>query len=147
MQLTLNFEGDIDRDEVRMEQRAIKRLYYSISEVSRITGLKPYVLRYWETEFPELNPDKNRAGNRTYRKSDVRTIFLIKKLLYHDKYTIEGARQKLRALRRQQGEQMDFLLEEVKKDDLLQDMRQLLTELLDLLEDKQPTAGETASKD
>ena len=73
----------------------INKLYYSISEVSEITNLKQYVLRYWETEFNQLSPKKNNAGNRKYRKSDVEIINLIKDLLYNKKYTIEGARQYL----------------------------------------------------
>ena len=73
----------------------VKKLYYSISEVRQITDLKQYVLRYWETEFPQLKPKKNNAGNRKYRKSDLKTINLIKDLLYNKKFTIEGARQYL----------------------------------------------------
>lgn len=73
----------------------IKKLYYSISEVCKLTDLKSYVLRYWETEFRELNPPKNRAGNRTYRKKDIDTINKIKELLYEKKFTIEGARNQL----------------------------------------------------
>jgi len=68
-------------------------LYYSIGEVSEITGLKPYVLRYWETEFPNLSPGKNRAGNRTYTEENINTILEIKRLLYDERFTIEGARQ------------------------------------------------------
>jgi len=73
----------------------IKKLYYSISEVCKLTGLKSYVLRYWETEFRELKPPKNRAGNRTYRKKDIDIIIKIKELLYDKKFTIEGARNQL----------------------------------------------------
>ncbi len=73
----------------------IKKLYYSISEVCKLTGLKSYVLRYWETEFRELKPPKNRAGNRTYRKKDIDIINKIKELLYDKKFTIEGARNQL----------------------------------------------------
>jgi len=73
----------------------IKKLYYSISEVCQLTGLKSYVLRYWETEFRELKPPKNRAGNRTYRKKDIDIIIKIKELLYDKKFTIEGARNQL----------------------------------------------------
>ncbi|MEE8341462.1 MAG: MerR family transcriptional regulator [Candidatus Neomarinimicrobiota bacterium] len=73
----------------------IKKLYYSISEVCKLTDLKSYVLRYWETEFRELKPPKNRAGNRTYRKKDIDTINKIKELLYTKKFTIEGARNQL----------------------------------------------------
>ena len=70
----------------------IKKLYYSIGEVSEIVGLKSYVLRYWETEFKQLSPPKNRAGNRTYRQKDIDLILKIKDLLYGSKFTIEGAR-------------------------------------------------------
>ena len=76
-----------------MEARDIKKLYYSISEVSEITGLKQYVLRYWETEFTQLQPNKNSAGNRNYRSHDIDIILNIKSLLYDRKFTIKGARQ------------------------------------------------------
>ena len=79
-----------------MEARDIKKLYYSISEVSEITGLKQYVLRYWETEFSQLKPGKNRAGNRIYRSHDVDKIIEIKSLLYDRKFTIKGAQQHLK---------------------------------------------------
>ena len=74
----------------------IKKLYYSISEVCDITKLKAYVLRYWETEFSQLSPPKNRAGNRTYRQKDINIILKIKDLLYNKKYTIDGARNRLK---------------------------------------------------
>ncbi|HKJ66773.1 MAG TPA: MerR family transcriptional regulator, partial [bacterium] len=75
--------------------KSVKKLYYSIGEVAEMTELKPYVLRYWETEFSSLKPAKNRAGNRTYRDQDIELLFQIKDLLYNQKYTIEGARQQL----------------------------------------------------
>ena len=71
-------------------------LYYSIKEVSEMTELKPYVLRYWESEFPSLKPAKNRAGNRTYKKHDIQVILDIKKLLYDKKFTIKGAVEELK---------------------------------------------------
>jgi len=77
------------------EPKQIKKLYYSIGEVSKMTELKAYVLRYWETEFKQLKPPKNRAGNRTYRQSDIDLILHIKDLLYTEKFTIEGARYQL----------------------------------------------------
>ena len=77
------------------DTKSIKKLYYSIGEVSKITELKPYVLRYWETEFKELRPSKNKAGNRTYRQKDIDIILRIKDLLYNQKFTIEGARKML----------------------------------------------------
>ena len=73
-------------------KRDIKKLYYSIGEVSKLVGLKPYVLRYWESEFKQLIPPKNRAGNRTYRQKDIDLILKIKDLLHGRKFTIEGAR-------------------------------------------------------
>ena len=79
-----------------MQARDIKKLYYSISEVSEITELKQYVLRYWETEFPQLKPSKNRAGNRIYRTHDIELISDIKSLLYERKFTIKGAKQHLK---------------------------------------------------
>lgn len=71
------------------------KMYYSISEVSDMTGVKPHVLRYWETEFPTLRPKKNRAGNRNYRPKDIKAVLVIRDLLYKEKFTISGARKKL----------------------------------------------------
>jgi len=71
------------------------KMYYSISEVSDMTGVKPHVLRYWETEFPSLRPKKNRAGNRNYRPKDIKAVLVIRDLLYKEKFTISGARKKL----------------------------------------------------
>jgi len=76
-----------------MRDLSIKKLYYSISEVSKIADIEQYVLRYWETEFEELNPQKNRAGNRIYTNKDIRLILYIKELLREKKYTIEGAKK------------------------------------------------------
>ena len=73
--------------------KQIKKLYYSIGEVSKLTELKPYVLRYWETEFPILKPNKNKAGNRNYKDTDIKVIRQIQTLLYEKKYTIKGAKQ------------------------------------------------------
>ncbi|MBF88332.1 MAG: transcriptional regulator [Candidatus Marinimicrobia bacterium] len=80
-----------------MLEQKVEKLYYSISEVSDITDLKQYVLRYWETEFTQLRPKKNKAGNRVYKQSDIDIVLAIKKLLYTEKYTIEGARDKLKS--------------------------------------------------
>ena len=69
--------------------------YYRIGEVSRITGVKPYVLRYWESEFRWMAPAKSRSKQRLYRQRDIETIQLIKKLLYEERFTIAGARKRL----------------------------------------------------
>ena len=76
--------------------KEVKKLYYSIGEVSEITILKQYVLRYWESEFSQLSPAKNSAGNRNYRKNDIDLINEIKSLLYKRHYTIKGAKQYLK---------------------------------------------------
>jgi DNA-binding transcriptional MerR regulator len=71
------------------------KLFYKIGEVSKIVGVEPYVLRYWETEFSFLKPRKNKSGQRVYIKRDVELLLDIKKLLYQERYTIEGVRKRL----------------------------------------------------
>src|SRR5574342_60586 len=71
------------------------RLYFRIGEVSDITGVPPYVLRYWESEFPALQPRKSGGGQRLYRKRDVLMVLEIRKLLYQERYTVAGARRRL----------------------------------------------------
>ena len=71
------------------------KLYYSISEVCRMTGLEAHVLRYWETEFAQMRPKKNRAGNRAYRTREIEYIRYIRHLLHEEKYTLQGAKKKL----------------------------------------------------
>jgi DNA-binding transcriptional MerR regulator len=78
--------------------RVGEKRYYRIGEVSRITGVKPYVLRYWESEFRWMAPAKSRSKQRLYRKRDIDTIQLIKKLLYEERFTIKGARKRLREM-------------------------------------------------
>jgi len=68
------------------------KLYFRIGDVSRLTGVKAYVLRYWETEFPSLSPKKSGTNQRLYRRKDVETVLEIKRLLYEKRFTIEGAR-------------------------------------------------------
>lgn len=85
---------------------AMKKLYYSISEVSKITDLEQYVLRYWETEFDQLKPAKNLAGNRIYTNKDIKLILHIKKLLRDEKYTIEGAKKLLKSYNVKEEEQI-----------------------------------------
>lgn len=84
-----------------MEEPIVKKAYYSIGEVCEITGLKPHVLRYWETQFKILRPKKNRAGNRVFRPEDIELILLVKHLLYEKKFTIDGAQQKLSNMKKQ----------------------------------------------
>ena len=87
-----------------MKSLEVKKLYYTISEVSKICGLEQYVLRYWETEFDQLSPTKNRVGNRIYTNSDVKLILEIKKLLREQRYTIEGAKKVLQDWKKEESE-------------------------------------------
>jgi DNA-binding transcriptional MerR regulator len=89
-----------------------EKLYYRIGEVSRITGLKPHVLRYWESEFKVIKPHKGGSLQRLYRRKDLDLILKIKKLLYEDGFTIAGARKKIRDLERLESKQMKLKLVE-----------------------------------
>ncbi len=93
------------------------KLYFRIGEVSRLVGVQPYVLRYWETEFPALAPKKSGTGHRLYRRREVELLLEIKRLLYDKGYTIAGARRQLKSLRksgrrerRDKGKQGDLFL-------------------------------------
>lgn len=72
-----------------------EKLFYKIGEASRLVGVETYVLRYWESEFPFLSPRKSKSGQRTYTKKDVDLLLLIKRLLYEERYTIDGVRKRL----------------------------------------------------
>jgi DNA-binding transcriptional MerR regulator len=113
----------------------VGKVYYSISEVAEITGLEPHVLRYWETEFGVLRPMKNRGGNRAYREKDIKLLFLIKKLLYHDRFTIEGARRQLQQASESYLEQLELGFEEVRILDLLRSVREDIRDLIRLIDE------------
>ncbi len=83
-------------DRVEEGGGAFEKRYYRIGEVAKLTDVKPYVLRYWESEFRWMAPQKSRSKQRLYRQKDVETILTIKRLLYQERYTIAGARRKLR---------------------------------------------------
>jgi DNA-binding transcriptional MerR regulator len=105
------------------------KIYYSISEVSDLTGIKPYVLRFWEKEFPILKPKKNRAGNRSYQLKDIDTINQIKHLLYDDGYTIEGARTRLKdSKQKKRGGSKQK--ENIRLKSILSDIKKELNEIL-----------------
>ena len=114
--------------------KELTKLYYSIGEVSALTDLPASVLRYWETEFSGLRPPKNRAGKRIYRLADIDRVQLIKKLLYADRFTIEGAKKYFK------GEIPDSDLpppaasEPSSPPVVTDDLRRGLREILDILE-------------
>jgi DNA-binding transcriptional MerR regulator len=106
----------------------MKKLYYSIGEVSDITDVEAHVLRYWETVFNELNPKKNKAGNRVYKESDIETILKLKELIQEKKYSTEGAQQ---VLQQDDDETKEKVPVSVKKD--LKEIRLFLNKLLEKL--------------
>lgn len=110
--------------------------FFSIGEVCALTDLKPHVLRYWESQFRFLNPAKNRSGNRVYKSREVELIMLVKHLLYTEKYTIEGARQRIDHYRRS-GELRAAARKEMAAETLI-DLRLSLEELLAVLEGRRP---------
>jgi DNA-binding transcriptional MerR regulator len=123
-----------------MKSLGIKKLYYSISEVSKITDLEQYVLRYWESEFDQLKPAKNRAGNRIYTNREIKLILHIKKLLRDERYTIEGAKQVLKNYSPDDdtGEQLELIEQprvraKIKDEQLRADVQEVKTFLEDLL--------------
>lgn len=119
------------KDKGAEREPVVKRAYYSIGEVSDLTGLKAHVLRYWEGQFRALQPRKNRAGNRVYRPADIELVLLLKHLLYEEKFTIDGARKRLTELRKEgdlEDERQDVLSPEV-----LSAMKEELRSLLEVL--------------
>jgi DNA-binding transcriptional MerR regulator len=114
--------------------------YFKIGEVSRILGVKPHVLRYWESEFSSIRPQKSRTNQRLYRRRDVELLVQIKQLLYQEGFTIAGANKRLRELLRSQRDEGELV-------DVLREVREQVDELLQLVEEdelasaKSDTAG------
>ena len=108
--------------------------FFSIGEVCSLTDLKPHVLRYWESQFRFLNPAKNRSGNRVYKSREVELIMLVKHLLYTEKYTIEGARQRIDHYRRT-GE-LRSAARKVLAGEAVTELRASLQEVMDILDGK-----------
>lgn len=130
-----------------LDDRIAPREYYSIGEVCEITGLKPHVLRYWETQFRDLSPAKNRAGNRVYRPREIKIIQLVKHLLYEEKYTIDGARRKLEELRG--AGTIDEASDQILDRQAIRELRreiQALRELLTLPDSERRSPDEGASE-
>jgi DNA-binding transcriptional MerR regulator len=109
----------------------IRKEYYSIGEVCDLVGLKPHVLRYWESQFPALRPSKNRAGNRIYQRKEIRLVILVRRLLYDEKYTVEGARQKVEELRK--GGELDAATRQVLDVATVDHMRGELQKIMEIL--------------
>jgi DNA-binding transcriptional MerR regulator len=110
--------------------------FFSIGEVCALTDLKPHVLRYWESQFRFLNPAKNRSGNRAYKAREIELIMLVKHLLYTEKYTIDGARQRIDQYKKT-GE-LKAAVRQALASEMVQDLRLALDEILDVLEGRTP---------
>lgn len=116
------------------------KLYFRIGEVSRLAGIKPYVLRFWETEFSSLGPKKSGKGHRLYRRKDVELVLEIKRLLYDKRYTIEGARKFLDSRGREASSKTNGGAKPVRSQGdlfvsgpLMEEIRKELTAILELL--------------
>jgi DNA-binding transcriptional MerR regulator len=112
--------------------------FFAIGDVCQLTDLKPHVLRYWESQFRFLNPAKNRSGNRVYQRREIELIMLVKHLLYTEKYTIEGARQRIDHYRRTGVLKSEARL--ALQHETVQALRAELREIMDLLDGKKPLA-------
>jgi DNA-binding transcriptional MerR regulator len=114
------------------------KLFFKIGEVSEITGLESYILRYWESEFPILKPTKNKAGQRLYTKDNIDLVLKIKSLLYDEKYTIDGARKFLNDRKREldQDIEQDSVIREKRLKNCLEEVKSELESILAVL-DKQ----------
>ena len=121
---------------IKVETNGDSKLYRSISEVSDLVGVKPHVLRYWETQFGMLRPRKNRAGNRMYRPDEVKLLLQIKELLYARRFTIAGARRRLLDDRKEETPQVEMGFADAEKKLLLHEVKTELTALLQRLRER-----------
>ena len=125
-----------------MDKAIPNKLFFKIGEVCEITDTQPYVLRYWESEFPALAPAKNSSGQRIYRRKDIETVLRIKQLLYDEGFTIAGAKKKLEAEASGQGATPGSMADQVaandeakdKTRDVLFEVKDQLREILTLLD-------------
>ncbi|MBI5575716.1 MAG: MerR family transcriptional regulator [Deltaproteobacteria bacterium] len=108
------------------------KFYFKIGEVSEILGVEPYVVRFWESEF-RLTPSKNRSKHRVYNRQELDTLIEIKRLLYEERFTIEGARRKLKDALKRKTKQLDLGLEEKKRGALLQRVKKDLVKIREIL--------------
>ena len=116
---------------LKTEAESDSKLYRPISEVAEVVGVKPHVLRYWETQFSMLRPKKNRAGNRMYRPDEVKLLFRIKELLYDRRFTIAGAKRHLLDLRKEPApQQVELVFGEAEKKLVLHEVKAELKQLL-----------------
>lgn len=114
------------------------KLFFKIGEVAKITGVKPHVLRYWESEFKLLKPSKSATGQRVYQKKDVEKVFAIKELLYDEKFTIAGAKRRMMKSGREekpqsQARQLSMAFDQQEVMSLLKELKKELQEIAEIL--------------
>ena len=120
-----------------MKSLPVGRLYYSISEVSDLIGVKPHVLRYWETQFKMLRPKKGRCGARMYRRRDVETLYEIKQLLYDQRFTIAGARRRILDGKQEDGrDQIELPFSKLDREEMMRSLKHDMENLLTMLRDE-----------
>jgi DNA-binding transcriptional MerR regulator len=120
--------------EARILQNLGTKVYYSIREAAEILDLKPYILRFWESQFPQLRPRTSKGGRRQYQIDDIKLLLLIKRLLYQQGYTIAGAKARLKEIKLSEPNQMDLPFEEWRKKVSLQGIAQELREIIQMLD-------------
>ena len=108
-----------------------ERLYYAIGEAAAIVGVKPYVLRFWEREFPSVKPQKSRANRRLYRRADVERLLAIRHLLYDKKFTILGAKKHL--AEQESAHQLDLTFLKNSREEVAAEVRKGLHEIMEIL--------------
>jgi DNA-binding transcriptional MerR regulator len=113
-----------------MNQKIPDKLFFKIGEVANLTGVEQHVLRYWEDEFEVLQPKKNKSGQRFYEKKDIELIFKIQRLLYLERYTIAGAKQKMKASKKKNLQ----LSLEFDRESYLEQKRDIISDLESILE-------------
>ena len=123
---------------VSLPTESESKLYRPISEVSELVGVKPHVLRYWETQFSMLRPKKNRAGNRMYRPEEIKLLLHIKDLLYDRRFTIAGARRRLLDERKETVPQVEIGFGEADRKLVLHEVKNELKQILVRLKEARP---------
>ena len=125
---------------LRIETEEEGKLFRPISEVADLVGVKPHVLRYWETQFSMLRPRKNRAGNRMYRPDEIKLLFRIKELLYARRYTIAGARRTLLDERKESTPQVEIGFDDAERKLVIHEVKTGLRQLVDRLRERRTGA-------
>lgn len=112
-----------------------EKLYFKIGEVAALTNVKPYVLRYWESEFHIIHPKKSLSRQRVYTRSDVETIIEIRRLLYKEKYTLDGAKKKIKEIMAEKAKQLDLAFKDEKYQNAIRTVKKELHSIKKILSD------------